>query len=486
MSKQSGANVSLFEELRKRHLLQIALVYVGAGWVCIEIADFIVGNYGFSRKILDTVVFLAILGFPAFMVIGWFHGQRGPQHVQRAERWLLLTLVSLGAIGTYRIATAEEVSAGPTDRDAAAPPVSRGAQPVSNESLPDLGRRSLAVLPFKNNVADEDLAWLGPGLADLLTTNFAQIPDMRVVGRQSLYDLLTEEGRSEDEEIPEALALTLARNVGARMMLWGTVTGTADDMRIDAQMTELETGTILFAESVRGSDVFALVDSLTQKLAVRLSGDRPAPRTVRISQLGTHDMEAMGAFQHGIAAERAGRIDEAEAHFERAASIDTTFVLPLVRLASGEDAFTVEAQDFEWLSMEMEDVGAHDVDVEELGQAYRAGLVSDEDLDEIARVAEFDGETREELARMRANQERNVAALHKRRALRLLDRMGTDFAAQFEGLSQEQVLARLDSIMGRALSSVRVIVGDIRRDSLGRPIAPRRGGRPPRDPGGFR
>lgn len=477
--------MSMFDELRKRHLLQIALVYLGAGWVCIEMADFIVGNYGFSRKILDTVVFLAILGFPAFLIIGWYHGERGRQSVQRAERWLLMTLISLGAIGTYRIATAVEIPADPARGEAGAPAVAGGAQPVSTEPLPDLGRRSLAVLPFKNNIQDDDLAWLGAGLADLLTTNFAQIPDMLVVGRQTLYDLLLEEGRSEEEEIPQSLALSLARTAGARMMLWGTVTGTPDDMRIDAQMTELENGTILFAESVRGSDVFALVDSLTQKLARRLGGDRSTPPMVRISQLGTRDLEALGAFQHGIAAERAGRIDEAEGHFERAAHIDSMFVLPLVRLASREDAPRAREYRFEWLDIEPSELHPEDVEVGELARAFAAGLVTEAEFEEIARAAEFDSDDREELARIRPSRERRTAAFHKRRALQLLERLGTDLAGQFEGMSQEQFLAKLDSTMGRALSSVQVLVRDLPSDSLGRPIPrPRRPER--RDPGGPR
>ncbi len=326
-----GTDASILGKIRKRRMLQITLVYVGAAWLGVEITDFIVGNYGLSRKILDTVVFLAILGFPAFLIIGWYHGARGRQRIRRAETWLLLTLASLGAIGTYRIATAEPIAG--ESGEAGAPAVAMegvGDARTGGGSTPDLGQSSLAVLPFRNNVSDPGLQWLGAGLADLLTTNLAQLPDVRVVGRQGLYDLLTEEGRSEEEEIPEALAMTVARGAGARMLLWGSVTGTAADMRIDAQLIELENGTVASAHFARGSDVFELVDTLTVQLTARLVATPPATEVVRISHLGTTDLEALAAFHRGNALARAGRLEEAEAHYERAVTIDSAFALPLL------------------------------------------------------------------------------------------------------------------------------------------------------------
>ncbi len=252
---------------------------------------------------------------------------------------------------------------------------------------------------------------------------------MRVIGRQALYDLLTEQGRSEEEEIPEALALTVARGAGARMLLWGSVTGTRADMRIDAQLVELENGTVLFAEAVRGSDVFALVDSLTQSLFSRLRGGRPEPPQVRLSRMGTEDLDALAAFQRGFAAERAGRMDEAEAHFEEAVRIDSTFILPSVRLASIGEVEAVDAPD-------------------------------------AARV------------RVRSDSA-HVAAVHRRRALELIQGMDVEWVGLPEDITQEELLERLDSTLAQALSSVEVWVGELERDSLGRPIPPPANRRPP-------
>ncbi|MYE33613.1 MAG: tetratricopeptide repeat protein, partial [Gemmatimonadales bacterium] len=419
MTNKEGSDASLLEKIRKRRMVQIALVYVGAAWLGVEITDFIVGTYAYSRKVLDTVVFLAILGFPAFLIIGWYHGERGPQRIRRAEAWLLVTLVTLGGIGTYRIATAEPEAGGGAEM--AAPPivaegVDRSGDAVSFAgSAPDLGPNSLAVLPFRNNVPDPELEWLGSGLADLLTTNLAQLPDLLVVGRQSLYDLITEGGLSEEEEIPESLALTVARGAGARLLLWGSVTGTAGDMRIDAQLIELENGTVASADFARGSDVFELVDTLTVRLASHLSGAPPPAEVARISHLGTRDLEAWAAFHRGNALARAGDLEEAEAHYERAAEIDSTFALPFLT-AVGDS---------------------------------RAG-----------EPVSPDGE--------RTEAERRRADWRERGHVQLVRRLPEEVRAQLAGLRGEELRAAIDSLMDGAISGVRLLVTE-RRSGRGEP-----------------
>ena len=437
MSDKEAAGASIAQRIRKRRILQIALVYVGAAWLGVEITDFIVGNYGFSRKILDTVVFLAILGFPAFLVIGWFHGERGPQRVRRAEAWLLVTLASLGAIGTYRIATAEPAE-GPgvaIDAHASTPDGAADGEgaPILAGVVPDLGRRSLAVLPFRNNVADAALEWLGAGVADLLTTNLAQLPGLSVVGRQSLYDLLLEGGVTEEEDIPEALAMTVARGSGARMLLWGSVTGAAEDMRIDAQLIEVENGTIASAVFVRGDDVFALVDSLSVRLGEELTEGRAPGRVVRLSHLGTSDLEALAAFHRGNSLARAGRLGEAEAHYERAAELDSAFALPFLtaRVELGEPGST-------------------------------------------RRLVQPGGDP--------AEPEHRPSDWRERRSAQIARRLPEDVRQHLAGLRGEELRAAIDSLLDGARSGVRLLVTGGQAEGGEVPDEPPPGQPPPRDP----
>jgi TolB-like protein len=337
-----------FSELRKRHLFQIIVVYLGVAWFFVEIVGFLVDNYELSRKVLDTAVLLAVLGFPAVLVIGWNHGAKGRQRVARAEVWLLLTLGVMAAIGTYRITTAEEPPAAVGTESTAAPGGQIAAPALidaaSSETL-DLGASSVAVFPFDNNVSDPEFGWLGSGLADMLTTNLAQIPELRVVGRQRLFDLLREAGRDETDQIPEGLASSIAEQSGAHSMVRGSVVGSPDELAIDAQLIDLETGTVVAAERVRGGDVFELVDTLSTRLARRLAGDPPSQRRPSpLTRVATRDPQAARAFYEGLRLQREGQHEEARVKLEHSIRLDSTNMLALMALSTDEDHASADDQ----------------------------------------------------------------------------------------------------------------------------------------------
>ena len=254
--------MSWFERLREKHIFRTAFIYLGGAWAAMEAIGFFVDNYGWSRTVLDVAVLLIILGFPAALIIAWYHGEAGKQQVQKTEASLLLTLAVLAAVGTFRLSTAAEDPArsNPAAQGTAAIPVATA----------DLGERSVAVLPFVNSTGIDSLDWLGPGMSDMLTTNLAQTGALRVVSPQRLFELLRQEGHSETDRIPQERAIEIASRSGARTMVHGTILGSAEDMALDAQLIDLADGTIIAAERARGSDVFALADTVAERLANQL------------------------------------------------------------------------------------------------------------------------------------------------------------------------------------------------------------------------
>jgi TolB-like protein len=275
----------LFHDLRKRHIVQVALIYLGVAWGFTEATGFLIDNYNLSRKLLDVVILLLILGFPAALVIAWYHGERGQQAIARGEVVILTTLLVLAGVGTYRIGTAEEISS----------PDGGASAPV------DLGRRSVAVLPFTNNTGADSLDWLGPGLSDLLTSNLAQIEDLSIVSPQRLFALLREQGREETGQIPDQFAIQIASRAGAHIMARGSILGSVDDVRIDVQLIDLDDGTVLGAERARGNDVFALADTLARKLSGRLLGSFAKAEPAERSALAlTGDLDAYRRYQSDL------------------------------------------------------------------------------------------------------------------------------------------------------------------------------------------
>ena len=283
-----------FERLRDRHIFRTAFIYLGAAWASMEAIGFFVDNYGWSRKVLDVAVLLIVLGFPAALIIAWYHGEQGKQQLQRTEASLLLTLAVLAAIGTFRVSTAAE---------------NPGSQmnPVGSDAIPaatvDLGERSVAVLPFVNSTGVDSLDWLGPGMSDMLTTNLAQTGALRVVSPQRLFELLRQEGHAETDEIPQERAMDIAARSGARTMVHGSILGTADDLALDAQLIDLSDGTIIAAERARGSDVFALADTVAERLASQFTRgtEYQLAAAPEKSPMGlTGDMDKFREYQAGV------------------------------------------------------------------------------------------------------------------------------------------------------------------------------------------
>jgi len=247
--------------LHSRKMFQVGILYLGGAWALLEATNFFVQNYELSQKLVSVVILLLVLGLPAVLVIAWYHGEHGRQEVERSELAVLTTLFVLAGIGTYRISTGEETGAFSGEAGARAPLV----------ATTDLGAGSVAILPFTNNTGADSLDWLGPGVSDILTSNLAQLSGMEVVSPQRLFDLLREEGREETERIPDQFALDIAARSGARLMARGSVLGQLGDLTLDAQLIDLSDGTLVGVGRARGSDLFALADTVARELATHVA-----------------------------------------------------------------------------------------------------------------------------------------------------------------------------------------------------------------------
>lgn len=308
-------------QLQERHVLRTAVLYLGAGWVGLEFIGFVVQNYGFQRTVLDCGLLMIGIGLPIALIISWFHGAEGKQNVPRSEGLMVGTLILVGLIGSGVILTRDR----PEPRSPTLAPA--GLLPE------DLGEGSLAILPFTNRTGADSLDWLGPGLADMLTTNLAQLEGLRVVSAQRLLDLLRQAGRGETEAIPDDLAMQIAAQSGARRLLHGSFMAVGDEVRLDVQMIDLEDGTVAAAEQSRGTDVFALVDDVSARLSGQMMGPAFTPTELTpVTQLATGNIEAYREYQEGLLAERRFLFEQAEGSYRRAVELDPEFAIAWLRL----------------------------------------------------------------------------------------------------------------------------------------------------------
>ena len=181
--------------LRQRKIVQTLVVYGGLSWGLLQVLGFFVDTYQWSRSVIDATLFVLGCGLLAALTVAWFHGEKGHQRVQRVELVILVLVGVVAVFGGWGLARREV------------------AEPENG--MPREG--TLAVLPFQNTTGADSLAWLQNGLAEMLSTDLAQIPKLRVVSTLRVSDLLKQEGVADAAVIPEPAALRLASGPRMRM-----------------------------------------------------------------------------------------------------------------------------------------------------------------------------------------------------------------------------------------------------------------------------
>ncbi|MGH6893480.1 MAG: adenylate/guanylate cyclase domain-containing protein [Dongiaceae bacterium] len=143
----------------------------------------------------------------------------------------------------------------------------REAPDEPNLALPD--KASIAVLPFINMSGDPEQGYFADGMTDDLITDLSQVSSLFVISRNSAFAY---KGKT-------VATRQVAKELGVRYVLEGSVQRAGDRVRINAQLIDSVTGGHVWADRYDGSlsDVFLLQDkvtrSITDALALRLTSE---------------------------------------------------------------------------------------------------------------------------------------------------------------------------------------------------------------------
>jgi TolB-like protein len=145
----------------------------------------------------------------------------------------------------YRLAAIDVV--GPTPN-----PSKRAPAPAP------LDRPSIAVLPFTNMSGDAEQDYFADGMVEDITTALSRFKELFVIARNSSF---VYKGRPVDVQ-------QVARDLGVRYVLEGSVRKAGPRMRITGQLIDVATRTHLWADRFDGEleDVFALQDRVTERV----------------------------------------------------------------------------------------------------------------------------------------------------------------------------------------------------------------------------
>jgi TolB-like protein len=183
---------------------------------------------------------------------------------------------------------------------------------------PDPNR--VAVLPFRVTTAD---SLLGEGLAELVATEFSGESGPRAVHMGSVLRAWRRAGGGLRAPLSQSDGIRVAREVGAGLLVEGSVVGLGPRLRITASLVSAQDGVGRSVEPVSGAvdSLESLVRRLTSGLLGLAGGRAGAGREGRL----TDSPPAMRAYLEGLSLWRRSRFGEAAVALERAFAADTTF-----------------------------------------------------------------------------------------------------------------------------------------------------------------
>jgi TolB-like protein len=166
---------------------------------------------------------------------------------------------------------------------------------MPTRSPPPLGDQpSIAVLPFVNMSGDPAQDYFADGMTEEIITALARFKSLFVIARNSSFAY-----RGQAADIKQ-----IARELGVRYVLEGSVRNSGDRVRITGQLIVAESGTHIWANRFerRLADVFDLQDEITENIigAVEpeiLSAEMRRARGKRPDSLAAYDC-VLRAYQH--------------------------------------------------------------------------------------------------------------------------------------------------------------------------------------------
>jgi TolB-like protein len=215
----------------------VTAVYCASAFVVVQAADYVFAALRFPSWTLSFVVVLALLGLPLAIALAW--------------------ALEVTPEGIRRTSAVESDAAGGEATTDTVVPLQR----------PDAPANSIAVLPFANLSPDPDNEFFSDGLTEEIIADLSQIRALRVISRTSVMAF---KGTARDLR-------SIARALGVRHILEGSVRKAGDSLRVTAQLIDAESDSHLWAEKYNGTmgDVFdlqervsrAIVDALQLQLA---------------------------------------------------------------------------------------------------------------------------------------------------------------------------------------------------------------------------
>ena len=195
---------------------------------------------------------------------------------------------------------------------------------------------SLAILPFRNASGDSSLDWLGPSLADMLSTDVGQSAHLHPVSSDRLRQVLHDLQITPDATSNAATLRRITSMMDADTVVSGQYAKFGEEIRIDATLQDLKQGrTVSFKlQAPSEKALLGTVDQLAQSIRENLALSAQIVNELKAQSFkpSSKSLEAIRFYSEGTDLAGKGNNLEALKRFEAATKADPEFALAFAKL----------------------------------------------------------------------------------------------------------------------------------------------------------
>jgi eukaryotic-like serine/threonine-protein kinase len=206
---------------------------------------------------------------------------------------------------------------------------------------------SLAILPFRNASGDPAIDWLGPSLAEMLSTDVGQSASLRTVSQDRLHQVFSDLRIASNSAIDPTTLRSLAEFSSADTLVSGQFARFGGQIRIDATLQDLKHDRVVAikAEAADEKDIPGAVDRLAASIRNNLAISSDAMQELKASsfQPSSRSPAALRDYNQGVQFVRDGKNLDAVKALQAATREDQDFALAYSRLAEADSALGYDA-----------------------------------------------------------------------------------------------------------------------------------------------
>ncbi len=346
--------MSLFDELKRRHVYRVAAAYAVVGWLLIEVATQIFPVFHIPDWAAQLVVLLIAIGFPIAVVLAWAFEMtpegvrrtepvdspvaRAPEHAHRVGKHLNAIIIGVLALAVVVLLWQKFMPSNiaPSNAPAESAPATAIAKPATVDKpatapvANTIPNKSIAVLPFENLSEDTANGYFADGIQDQILTSLAKIGDLKVISRTS-----TQRYASRPDNVTQ-----IAKELGVAHILEGSVQKAGNRVRINVQLIKAGSDSHLWAETYDRDlkDIFAVESEVAEMVAKSLAANLTGGERAALASKPTDNPDAYAAYLKARVLNSSSEVSQKAfgdtvAQYRKAVTLDPGFAVAWAELA---------------------------------------------------------------------------------------------------------------------------------------------------------